>query len=184
MSSGKRPREDVRRKKKESRRNSIAAQRLEHSYTLYLPNKGMLKCACERWNGICISPRDPRKDGSAICHVFRYGEWVIIPAFESGDRIVEKKMRREFEEVIPLDDLKALVKLLDDDDMAAFFQNAVFSTEKQFEEMFTPDFVGTDRRLAFIRDFVNEHGNKTADGCTPYFFDGRTQADKTKVFST
>ena len=102
----------------------------------------------------------------------------ILPRYIVTDDLVVVRGDGWIEQEFDLEDLKKTVRCLDNNDMRAFFFHVIFADHDAFEMMFTPEFVGTDSRLAYIRDFIASaaHGPEV-------FFDGPKQADRTKVFS-
>lgn len=156
-------------------RCAIAAQRLEEDPSLYRPGLGMFACACKCWGVVNVVTYDIPTGKFIEWNVDRSHKCVYIPKFSATDSLFLKKVTGSMEEDIPLEFLQDIVSRLDDDDMAAFFRHVRFSNNEAFETMFTPEFVGTDERLMYIRDFVASHMKDNS-------FDGRTQADKTKVF--
>ena len=185
MSAPKRAHTHIGKKEVQRRRCAIAAQRLEHDADLYKPDIGMFASACKCWRYIEIMHAwNDDEEGKTAWYILREEGRLTIPRFDPTDEPIETEFTGMMERQFPLEQLQTICRRLDNDDMAAFFQYLVISEKRNFDTMFTPDFVGDDARLAYIRDFIAAHGNPGPPPLPRFecFFDGRKQADKAKVF--
>jgi hypothetical protein len=158
---------------------AIAAQRLEFSPSMYRPNMGMFASACKCWVNVRIGwPEDDVE--AAGWHIYREEGRLIIPRFAADDELIETDFTGVEETVLPIEHLQEIVCQLDNDDMVEFFRHVCISSRKRFEAFFVPDFVSSDARLVFIRDFIASTGNSDAlddhSECDSKFFDGPKQA--------
>ena len=158
-----------------SDKDIIAAQLLERYPEEYVPGTAMFTAACRAWGQLIVENR---------WFISRDRSVYLLPKFHASNDL--HRVGGDIQELdLKIERLQKMVRGLDDEDMGAFFRNIVFDTQEHFQNMFTPEFCGGDKRLQFIQAFITSHGGKRKrrkGGDAPSFFEGEKDADRTVRF--